>query len=78
MIQWIGIALTIIGMLANGYKYMQENPKSPQNVQLTKATEPEPKRFLYTTINVAYDIQTGKHLFQHPNGLWCEYPPKPF
>lgn len=78
MIQWIGIALTIIGMLASGYNNYKQNP---QNIQLTKATETaetQKPRFLYATINVAYDTQTGKHLFLHPNGQWYEMPPRPF
>lgn len=69
MLQWIGIALTIVGLAMNGFKQLQ-NMQPVQNVQ-------QVQRFQYATINIAYDHATGKHFFQHPNGQWYDFPPRP-
>lgn len=82
IISWVGIALTAIGIMFNGYKFMKENPevipKMP-HVQLLKRHEAQPiqKKFMYSQVNVAYDVETGKHWFQHPDSQWREFPPKP-
>lgn len=68
MLQWIGIALTIVGLAMNGFKQLHNAPvRNQQQVQ----------RFQYTTINIAYDHATGKHFFQHPDGQWYAFPPHP-
>jgi hypothetical protein len=69
MLQWIGIALTIVGLAFNGYKQFH----TTQPVQ----NQQQVQRFQYTTINIAYDHATGKHFFQHPDGQWYGFPPRP-
>jgi len=80
IISWVGIALTAIGMMFSGYKFVKENPevmpKMP-HVQLLRSHEAKQAKFMYSQINVAYDVGNGKHWFQHPNGQWLDFPPKP-
>jgi hypothetical protein len=69
MLQWIGVALTIVGLIFNNYKNFQIPVR--QNQQQVQQT------IQYSTINIAYDHATGKHYFQHGDGRWYEFPPKP-
>jgi len=79
IISWVGIALTAIGMMFSGYKFVKENPevipKMP-HVQLLRSHEAQP-RFMYSQVKIAYDVNNSKHWFQHPNGQWLDFPPKP-
>lgn len=79
-LQWIGVALTIIGMLVNGYQTMKSTPAPIQTVQTLQQPQiqSEKPHVLVCQINIAYDVNTGKHYFQHPNGQWFDFPPKPF
>jgi hypothetical protein len=75
-LQWIGVALTIFGMLVNGYQNLKtQTPPQPTPQAQIQSEKPH---VLICQINIAYDINTGKHYFQHPNGQWFDYPPKPF
>lgn len=73
MIQWIGIALTIIGMIWNIMP-----TQMPVQPQVQTVQQPEQARFMITNINVAFDTQTGKYYFQHANGQWYDFLPRPF
>ena len=78
MIQWIGIALAIFGMLSN---FRTKNPQIAQITQQTNNTQPtqfnSKSQIAYTTINIAYDTNSGIYYFQHHDGNWHTYPPKP-
>jgi hypothetical protein len=78
VLQWIGVALTILGLAMNGTKELSNIKQQYQQTNTRQANESEAKRFMYATVNLAYDVSTGKHWFQHPDGQWKEYPPKPF
>ena len=79
-LQWIGVAITIVGMLVNGYQSIKPAPAPVQTVQAFQQPQiqSEKPHILLSQVNIAYDINTGKHYFQHPNGQWFDYPPKPF
>lgn len=66
VVQWIGIGLSAIGLIWTGYK---EYP----NIKYQLSPQVE-SRFLYTNMIVAYDVNTGKHWFFHPDGVWREFP----
>jgi hypothetical protein len=78
IIQWIGVALTVVGLMINGYKEFKNNAQNTTQVQADSenASQPAPT-VQYSTVNIAYDHATGKHYFQHPNGQWLDFPPKP-
>lgn len=75
VIQWIGVALTIVGMMWNGYKEFPEVQKKFQQVSHREVSN-QP-RFQYLQTTIAYDVVSGKHWFHHPDGQWREFPPKP-
>lgn len=80
IIQWIGVALTVVGLVFNGYKQLQNNQTQSQNQTYTQNTvqvQSSQPTVQYSTVNIAYDHATGKHYFQHPNGQWFDFPPKP-
>jgi hypothetical protein len=79
MLAWIGIALTAMGMIFSSYEFVKKNPEimpKVQNVQLL-AHRQRQSAFMYSQVNLAYDVANGKHWFQHPDGQWREFPPKP-
>lgn len=78
MLQWIGIALTIIGLLLNKPIMPQNSLPTVQTNPAPVQTPPEQRRFLYTNLHVAFDTQTGKYYFQHADGQWYDFLPKPF
>ena len=78
MIQWIGIGITIIGMLVSGYQqYQQQNLTIPQSVvqypqqQMLQNTQ-QPIRYY----QAAFDPNTGKIYFLNPDGKWYEQVPQ--
>jgi hypothetical protein len=76
IVQWIGIALTIVGMMWNGYKELPEVQKKFQQTSSRQVAN-DPQRFQYAQITIAYDNVTGKHWFQHLDGQWRDFPPRP-
>lgn len=70
MLQWIGIIIAIFGMISN-YAKVQPAPHPAVSRTANNA------QIIYTTINVAYDMNNGVHYFQHHDGNWYNYPPKP-
>lgn len=74
MIQWVGIAIALVGFLWNGVKDYQKGeikfPTLPQKKQLTKVVYPVQYCLM------AYDPNVDKVFYQHENGIWYEYPPQ--
>lgn len=78
MIAWIGIALSAIGMIFSGYEFAKKNPEIVPKVSNVKLLNyRQPPVFMYSNVNIAYDVVHGKHWFQHPDGQWRDFPPKP-
>ena len=73
MIQWIGVIITICGLVYTGFKDVQSgNIKIPQISKtevLTKTNYP----IQYCLM--AYDPNTDKVYYQHENGIWYDYAP---
>ena len=67
MIQWIGVAITILGLVLNQPNQIKQVPVQSQ-VQGSMQ---------YLNINIAFDHATGRHYFQHLDGRWYDYPPRP-
>lgn len=79
MLAWIGIALSAIGMIFSGYEFAKKNPEVvPDGRNIKRIVRSEPSKFMYSQINVAYDVTYKKHWFQHPDGQWKTFPPKPY
>jgi hypothetical protein len=74
VIQWIGVVLTVLGLALNTYKEIGVG----QEV-FVKNKEPQQNQnsVQYVTITIAYDHSSGVHYFQHLDGKWYLYPPKP-
>jgi hypothetical protein len=74
MIQWIGVAIAILGFLWNGVKDYQKGdihlPKLPQKQVLTKPVYP----IQYCLM--AYDPNLDKVFYLHENGQWYNYAPQ--
>ena len=71
MIQWIGLGLTLIGVLVNGYQKYSSQP----------LTMPVPKVEYYQQQAVryyqaAFDPNTGKIYLLFPDGKWYEQVPQ--
>jgi hypothetical protein len=73
MIQWIGVAIALVGFIWNGVKDYQKGeiklPKLPQQKQLTKVVYPVQYCLM------AYDPNLDKVFYRHENGIWSEFPP---
>jgi len=79
IVSWVGIALTAISMVFSGIKYVKENPEIVPKIQQVQFLSHQVKQsqFMYSQVNVAYDVNNNKHWFQHPNGQWKDFPPTP-
>lgn len=73
MIQWLGVAIALVGFIWNGVKdYQQGEIKIPpltQQKQLTKVIYP----IQYCLM--AYDPNLDKVFYLHDNGQWFDYAP---
>ena len=73
MIQWIGVAVAVLGFLWNGVKDYQKGeiklPTLPQKPVLTNPVYP----IQYCLM--AYDPNVDKVFYQHEDGKWYEYAP---
>ena len=73
MIQWIGVAIALVGFIWNGVKDYQKGeikiPALPQQKQLTKVVYP----IQYCLM--AYDPNLDKVFYRHEDGIWYEFPP---
>ncbi len=71
MIQWIGIGLTVIGMLVNGYRQYS----SPAPANAVPAVEYYQQQA--TCYQAAFDPVNGKVYALYPDGKWYEVVPVP-
>ena len=73
MIQWIGVIITICGLVYTGIKDIQNGtikiPQVSKTEGLTKTNYP----IQYCLM--AYDPNTNKVYYQHENGIWYDYAP---
>jgi hypothetical protein len=73
MIQWIGVAVAVLGFLWNGVKDYQKGeiklPSLPQKEVLTKVVYP----IQYCVM--AYDPNVDKVFYRHDDGVWREFAP---
>jgi len=73
MIQWIGVIITICGLVYTGFKDIQSGnikiPSISQNEVLTKTNYP----IQYCLM--AYDPNLDKVFYLHDNGQWFDYAP---
>jgi len=72
MIQWIGILLTVAGLVYTGVKdYQKGDIKIPQvQKHLT------PVKYPIQYCLMAYDPNLDKVFYLHENGLWYDYAPE--
>jgi hypothetical protein len=74
MIQWIGVIITICGLVYTGVKDIQNGtikiPQVSKTEGLTKTNYP----IQYCLM--AYDPNTDKVYYQHENGIWYDYAPQ--
>ena len=74
MIQWIGVAIALLGFMWNGIKDYQKGdiilPKLPPKKELTKPIYP----IQYCLM--AYDPNIDKIFYLHENGQWHDYAPE--
>ena len=74
MIQWIGVAVALLGFLWNGVKDYQKGeikfPEMPKKEVLTKPVYPVQYCLM------AYDPNTDKVYYKHENGIWYDYAPQ--
>jgi hypothetical protein len=74
VIQWIGVAIALLGFVWNGVKDYQKGeiqiPSLPQKEVLTKPVYP----VQYCVM--AYDPNVDKVFYQHENGQWYDYAPQ--
>ena len=74
MLQWIGVIVTLCGLVYTGIKDVQTGvikmPVLSQKEVLTRTNYP----IQYCLM--AYDPNTDKVYYQHENGIWYDYPPQ--
>jgi hypothetical protein len=74
MIQWIGVAIALIGFVWNGVKDYQKGeiklPALQEKKELTKVIYP----IQYCLM--AYDPNVDKVFYKHEDGLWYDYAPE--
>ena len=68
MIQWIGVGLTIIGMLANGYQQYSAKPLTPQ----VPVVEYYQQQAYYQAV---FDPVNKRVYVLYPDGKWYEQIP---
>jgi len=72
MIQWIGLLLTVAGLVYGGIKdYQKGDIKIPQ-VQKHLTTVKHPIQYCL----MAYDPNLDKVFYLHENGLWYDFAPE--
>ena len=71
---WIGILLSAVGLLFSSYEFAKKNPEILPARATTQQTQPQ---IMYSQINIAYDTKSQKHWYQHLDGQWREFPPRP-
>ena len=74
MIQWVGVAIALLGFVWNSVKDYQKGeihlPQIPKQKQLTKTVYPVQYCLM------AYDPNLDKVFYLHENGQWYDYAPQ--
>jgi hypothetical protein len=79
MLQWIGVAIAVIGLIYGGVKDIQNgNLKIPYYTtnNQTMQAKPQTQRFAYQYCLMCYDPNIEKVFYQHADGSWRDYPPQ--
>ena len=72
MIQWIGIAITLLGLVYTGVKDYQKGDIKIPNIQKPLTTVKYPIQYCL----MAYDPNLDKVFYLHENGTWHDYAPE--
>ena len=72
MIQWVGILLTVAGLIYTGVKDYQKGDIKIPTVQKHLTPVKYPIQYCL----MAYDPNLDKVLYLHENGLWYDYAPE--
>lgn len=78
MIQWIGVAIAVIGLIYGGIKDIQSGTiKIPNYTTNTQTTQEPAQKIIYPIqyCLMAYDPNTDKVWYQHEDGSWKETAP---
>jgi len=72
MIQWIGVFVTLAGLIYSGFKDYQTG-----QIQLPVVQKPlTPVKYPIQYCVMAYDPNLDKVFYLHENGTWHDYPPE--
>jgi len=76
MVQWITVAIAVLGFLYNGYKDLSNGnlPKAPLTTQSSGVQSGQQQSVMYW--QVAFDPNTGKMYHLHKDGKWYDGPPQ--
>lgn len=73
--QWIGIALAVVGLIYGGIKDYQNGAiKIPQFTH-TENVAQKPILYPMQYCTMAYDPNTDRVWYQHEDGVWKDTPP---
>lgn len=74
MIQWIGVIITLCGLVYTGFKDIQTgNIKIPTISKEAPLTNP---KYPIQYCVMAYDPNLDRVFYQHENGQWYDHPPQ--
>ena len=74
MIQWIGVALTIIGMVYNGFQQKQNVAAVQPQLTVRQPMVQSTQSIVY--YQAAFDPNSGKIYFLYADGKWYEQIPQ--
>ena len=74
MIQWIGVALALLGFVWNGVKDYQNGEIKLPDIKVKKEELTKPVYPVQYCL-MAYDPNLDKVFYQHENGQWYDYAP---
>lgn len=74
MLQWIGVIITLCGLVYTGIKDVQNGNIKIPSVSETKVLTKPVYPIQYCLM--AFDPNTNKVHYQHENGIWHDYPPE--
>jgi hypothetical protein len=72
MIQWIGVAITLLGLVYTGVKDYQKGEIKIPNIQKHLTPVKYPIQYCL----MAYDPNLDKVFYLHENGIWHDYAPE--
>jgi hypothetical protein len=73
MIQWIGVFITILGLVYTGFKDVQNGVIKIPSVSSQGLTK---EKYPIQYCLMAYDPNTNRVYYQHENGQWYDYAPQ--